>query len=407
MPIHTSRLSTVPALLSFVLTAFVASRATSAAEPVRSIEPDDSTGIAAATIVGNVPLVHTAQILPTDAKGEILAKDRPRMQIKLTLQNVQAALSATGSSLDRAVKLNVYTVGADVADDVRKMLAEEFRGKPKPAVSFVVGKLTHRDAMVAMDAVAVCSEEVGGVRRLWIPNLPRIANASHAGVLPPGTRVYISGQAEKGKDMAEATRLTMESLKKSLEFLKLSSRDVVQVKSFLGPIGSAAEAEREILQFFGDDPAPPLVFVEWTSSLPIEIELIASARHLPNPAEPVEYLTPPEMTASPVYSRIARVRPGDQIYISGLYGQSMAKGEAETNEIFARLGELLPKAGTDFRHLAKATYYCATDEASTKLNEIRPRFYDPKRPPAASKAIVAGTGMAGRSITLDLIAVPK
>ena len=57
------------------------------------------------------------------------------------------------------------------------------------------------------------------------------------------------------------------------------------------------------------------------------------------------------------------------------------------------------------RHLAKATY--VTDElTSTKLNEIRREFYDPKRPPAASKSSVAGTGIEGRTLAIDLIAVP-
>jgi len=41
------------------------------------------------------------------------------------------------------------------------------------------------------------------------------------------------------------------------------------------------------------------------------------------------------------------------------------------------------------------------------LNELRPLYYDPKRPPAASKAQVSGIGWPNRSITMDLIAVPK
>jgi hypothetical protein len=52
-------------------------------------------------------------------------------------------------------------------------------------------------------------------------------------------------------------------------------------------------------------------------------------------------------------------------------------------------------------HLAAAS----TDEASRKLNELRPKYYDPKRPPAASKAMVTGVGADGKSVTLDMIAV--
>ena len=57
------------------------------------------------------------------------------------------------------------------------------------------------------------------------------------------------------------------------------------------------------------------------------------------------------------------------------------------------------------KFLVKAPYYVSADEPSRQLNAQRPRYYDPKRPPAASKATVAGTGRKGRGITLDMIAV--
>ena len=71
----------------------------------------------------------------------------------------------------------------------------------------------------------------------------------------------------------------------------------------------------------------------------------------------------------------------------------------------AELKQLLDRTGSDLRHLVKATYYVSDDVADRKLNEIRPEFYDPRRPPSASKARVPGVGLAGKSITLDMIAV--
>ena len=55
----------------------------------------------------------------------------------------------------------------------------------------------------------------------------------------------------------------------------------------------------------------------------------------------------------------------------------------------------------------KATYYITDEDASRALNELRPKYYDPARPPAASKATVAGVDPAGRNVTLDMIAVVK
>ncbi|MCA9099021.1 MAG: hypothetical protein KDA36_11565, partial [Planctomycetaceae bacterium] len=63
--------------------------------------------------------------------------------------------------------------------------------------------------------------------------------------------------------------------------------------------------------------------------------------------------------------------------------------------------------GSDLKHLVKATYYCSHDSTSGALNAVRPDYYDPARPPAASKAIVPGVGHPERRITLDMIAVRK
>ena len=74
--------------------------------------------------------------------------------------------------------------------------------------------------------------------------------------------------------------------------------------------------------------------------------------------------------------------------------------------MFSQLQVILKASGSDLRHLAKATYYVSDNDASVKLGELRPKFYDAQRPPAASKAQVFGVGMANRSLTLDMIAVP-
>ena len=74
---------------------------------------------------------------------------------------------------------------------------------------------------------------------------------------------------------------------------------------------------------------------------------------------------------------------------------------------FNALGKLLAKTGSDFKHLAKATYYVTDDEISKAHNAIRPSFYDADRPPAASKALIESTGHPGSRYVMDMIAVPK
>jgi enamine deaminase RidA (YjgF/YER057c/UK114 family) len=351
-------------------------------------------------------LAHTTQILPFDDQGRITAAELAA-QLDNVLDQLHVALAEARSGLERVVKLNLYLARPEIASEVQRVLAVRFPGANKPAVSMVVTPLPHPEALVAADAVAATDFNPGNA-------VQRQGNAII--IAPNGTRIYVAGQAERGDSLAEATRKTLESLRGTLRFLGRGDADIVQLKAFLTPMREAAVVRREVAAFFGDRPAPPLVLVEWKSSstTPIEIELIAWGGH-DGAGDAVEYLTPPGMTASPVFSRVARINRSPTIYVSGLYASpgepgsdpnNAAAGEREVKEVFASLDRILKQASSDFRHLAKATYYVSTDAASAKLNELRPKFYDPQRPPSASKAVVAGLGRSGIGLTLDMIAVP-
>jgi enamine deaminase RidA (YjgF/YER057c/UK114 family) len=277
--------------------------------------------------------------------------------------------------------------------------------------------LPHAGALVAADAVAMTTwDPVRSVKHVSSTVKGR-KSPSVVSVSPNGTRIYVSGQAERNRLLPEATRKTLESLRATLRFLGRGDKDIVQLKAFLSPMADASVVRREFAAFFGKRPVPPLVLVEWKSSptVPIEIELVAwgGKNHA---GEAVEYLTPPGMKASPVYSRVARINHSRSIYVSGLFASGPTDqnadantpqaGQREVKEIFLTLDSILKKAGSDFRHLVKATYYVSTDSASSKLNELRPNYYDPQRPPAASKAVVASVGRPGLGLTMDMIAVP-
>jgi enamine deaminase RidA (YjgF/YER057c/UK114 family) len=376
-------------------------------ELLKSIEANPALGISEAVVVGTAPLLHTTQIFAWDKRGEILGKGDVTAQVRAVLENLGLLLAEGESGFEHCVKLNFSVTGPDGVAEITQALARVFRGGVKPAVSFVAGKLPHPDALVALDAVAVTAIDPGAtVRRGRCKSLSDAGNAAHFAVLPAGPKVYISGQAEKG-NLADATRRTLESLRATLKHLGLSDADVVQVKAFVQPMAAIGEVEQELARFYGPQQVPPVAFVEWISTLPIEIEIVAAGGRRTDPPGPaVSYITPPGMQASPIFCRVTRIDSPQTIYISGLYGTAGASGEAQTEEIFATLGRLLKSTGSDFRHLAKATYYVSDDEASRKLNDLRPKFYDPQRPPAASKAQVPGVGRAGRTITLDMIAVP-
>ncbi|MEX0818857.1 MAG: RidA family protein, partial [Pirellulaceae bacterium] len=228
-------------------------------------------GASRCVVVGPARLAHTAQVMGVDANGEGGGLND---QIRLALANTDGALKIGGSSLASCVKLNVYVARDDATREVESALAATFSGSHKPAVSFVTTALPWPKALVAFDAVGVAEQAAGNPSAA--DRLGGRAGQSCA-VLPAGPRVYISGQAEMGDGtLPDATRQTLASLGRTLEFLELSKQHVVQVKCFLAPMTRIADAEQEIARFFHDSPVPPCAFVEWQSSLPIEIEMIVA-----------------------------------------------------------------------------------------------------------------------------------
>ncbi len=343
-------------------------------------------GDSAAAVVGSVPLVHTTQVQPPNQPD-----GNPRKQVEATLGNMEDVIRQAGGDPKQAVKLNVVAASPEVANAARAAIRDRYPAGARPPVAVTIGKLpvVVEGMMVGIDAVTVAID-------------PR--HSIKAVTLPPGPRVFISGQAEKGATPAEAAAKTIASLKKTLDWLGCKPDDAVQAKCFLTPMSAAADVAKEFDKAFGNRKVP-LVFVPWQSELPIEIELVAKAPPAKADAPAVEYLTPPWMKSSPVYAKVVRVNRGDLIYTAGLTASKAGTGEEQVQGVFDELKGILAKSGSDFRHLAKATYYVSTEDASRKLNELRPKFYDPKWPPAASKAFVPGVGVEGRSVMLDMIAV--
>lgn len=356
------------------------------ANDIKCIEPTG--GASRCVIVNAAPLAHTAQI---SGIGATLVE-----QIKASLDGIDTALRSGGSSLSRAVKLNIYVTQDSTTPEVEMALSAAFPGVHKPAVSFVTTTLPNPAALIAMDAVGATAEAKDST--------PSCA------VLPIGPRVYISGQAEKGDGtLADATKQTMASLGRTLEFLGLEWKNVVQVKSFLTPMTEHEVAQQEITGFFKNTPVPPCVFVEWKSTLPIEIEMIVSAAGNPALAQgpSLEVRTPPGMTTPAIYSRLTITRHPAAIYTSGLYPDDpRAPAETHLRSLFTNLKQCLDLSGSDWMHLVKATYYVNNDDLSKWHNTVRSDYFSPRRPPAASKASVTGVGRAGHGIAMDFIVVP-
>jgi enamine deaminase RidA (YjgF/YER057c/UK114 family) len=355
-----------------------------------------------AVIVDNMAMLHSGQILPWTKDGTIPAEALQPGQI---LDNLEEILKAGGSSWSQIVRLNVHG-SPTLVDNLLNTIKERHGGKKNaamPALTRLIGNLPGPHTRLAIDVVAVAGP-ADKVKYLRHEKLPADGGTA-AAILPAGPRAYVSGQAEKGISPAEATRKTLEGLRATLKFLELSDADVVQAKCFLTPMSAREAVVKEFTEFFGTGKVPPLVFVEWKSTLPIEIEMIARAPQRQS-SEAIEYLIPPGVKPSPIYSRLARVDADRLIYTGTLTPNVKGDGNAKVKDVFDQLGKLLERTGSDFRHLAKATYFVADDDCWKKLNELRPNYYDPLRPPTASKAMVENIVRPECGIGIDMIAVP-
>lgn len=395
---------------------------------------DQSLGLAKGVVVstgGETQLIFTSQIFPLDQNRKLVSEEDPAVQTRQVLANLARLLARDlHCKLDSVARLSVYVTSNDAVFPVRKEIANAFPGGSLPAVSYVVTPLRVPGAHVAVDAVAVYQPDV--VPNVAAPSARRfnalgessdLTNDIDTFGMPPDLAadyagidarrlILVSGQAEPG-ELRESIRKTWQSLEKTVEWAGGTPSFIAQVKVFMNSIDDVPVVFEEIAKATKDRTSvgilPAISFVQWTNKGATEIEVVAMQTEVPGSAEmePVRHLTPPWMSESPVYCKVAVTNSDRLMFTSGLYGTPGADSEAEVKSLFADLEKIVKEAGSDLRHLAKATYYVANGEVSAQLNALRPKYYYPKHPPAASKASVTGVGVEGCTITLDMIAVPS
>ncbi len=380
-----------------------------AAEPstprIQYISAEDPAQGTQAVVVEGYALAHTRQILPVDQDGNLVGKDAAQEQIAQVLKNLQSALGAAGTDLTKLVRLNVYADSPQSIEMARQQLDKQLDGSSPPVITAVITPLSKQDALVAVDAVAITPQTALEVKLQQSAELSSGDQCADVAIAPAGGMVYLSGQPERGPLGPAAAK----SLTKQLTYLaelKLTPSHVVQIKAFVTSVADAQEVLAEVKKAFPGQMAPPVVFVQWIASAPVEIEMVA-AQPLPHARslEGVRFPVPVGVKASPTFSRLGVVDTDRQIYITGLSAQNDNAGDAQVRSVFEQLQQILTKTGSDMQHLAKATYYVSDDNASKMLDKLRPEFYDPQRPPAASKAKVAGLAKSNYGLTVDMIAV--
>ena len=376
-----------------------------AAPTIEYVSLDAPPGMSQAVIVQGFPLVHTRQLLPLDAAGKLVGEGSADEQIQQVLTNLETVLKDCGSGLEKLVRVNVYALAPATVTRVRELLSQRLGAAVRPVITAVLTPLPHRGALVALDAVATSASDANAVALRRCEAVAGDKACADASVLPRGGVAYLSGQPDEGGLTESAVTRSMSNLMKTLGHLKLAPEHVVHIKIFLRPMTSAEKVLQEVQKFFPGQVTPPVVFVEWLAAVPVEIEMIAQLPSSGDAAKDLEYFTPPGVRPSNTFSKVALVHTDRQIYISGQYARVPSRGEPQAKSVFEQLQTVLAKSGSDMRHLAKAMYYVSDDDAARWVDRTRPLVFDPDRPPAASKVMVHGVGMEGRTMTIDMIAV--
>jgi enamine deaminase RidA (YjgF/YER057c/UK114 family) len=377
--------------------------AAQAAGSIRYLPLDAPAGMSQAVIVEGLPLVHTRQILPLDAAGKLVGAGAADKQADQILANLEAVLAAAGSDLKKLVRVNVAAMTHEAADKFREQLSKRIGADVRPAISVVLSPTAQRLGLLAVDAVATGADKGPKVTLEQAKGLFGNKDCADAAVLPPGGVAYLSGRPDEGGLTASAVARSMAVLMKTLEQLKLSPAQVVSIKVFLKPVTSAQDVLGEVKKFFPGQLTPPVVFVEWIATVPVEIEIVAQLPLSGKPAQTVDFYNPPDVLPSAAFSRVALVRTPRQVYISGLSARDDEVDQGQ--DVFDQLKTILDQTGGDMQHLAKATYFVCDERVNRSLDKARSKFLDPLRPPAASKVTVHGVGRAERMLTVDMIAV--
>jgi enamine deaminase RidA (YjgF/YER057c/UK114 family) len=120
-----------------------------------SLYPDAPYEYAAIAREGS--LVFTAGACPLDVAGTVVAPGDHEAQARKAVENLAAALTEAGSSLQHVLKTTVYVVAQDRSELVRvwKVVEEAFGEHRQPSTLLGVAHLGYPDQLVEIEAVAL------------------------------------------------------------------------------------------------------------------------------------------------------------------------------------------------------------------------------------------------------------
>ena len=99
-------------------------------------------------------MVYTSGQIALTSEGEFLNLDI-EVQTRQVLTNLSEVLKSAGSSLDKVVKTTIFLQNMSDFESVNKIYAEFFK-EHKPARSTVAVQKLPKNALVEIEAIAIC-----------------------------------------------------------------------------------------------------------------------------------------------------------------------------------------------------------------------------------------------------------
>lgn len=313
--------------------------------------------------------VHASGVRGDDARG-VLAAGGIKAQTRRALENMDAALRAGGSSLERAASLNVYL--KDAADFAA--MNEVYRGfwpKDPPVRTTIVSAGADPAALVEIAGVGI---REGDPRRVihpadWIAS----PNPYSYGILS-GDTLFLAGLvARNGKDnqvvagdMATQTRAVLANAGEILKTAGMSHADVVQSRVYITDAAAFQEMNGAYRAAFAKDPPVRATVVAGLMNPQYRVEITMVAIQGSR-----EALTSPNADGTPGTPNpnlSSAVRAGDRLWLSGVLGNTPATAgdpAAQTRETLSRIERTLKAAGFSWQDVREGIVY-VSDAAHEK-----------------------------------------
>lgn len=316
------------------------------------------------------------------AEAQQLLFQTAPLQTRGTLQQqVRQGLKSFKAPL---VHLRVFVVGTENAARARQFMLAALRERraPMPALSVIaVGGLSQPGAWVLLEAVLQSSKRVNPRGIAFISGQPASTEQPSSQVMP---------LIEK----------SLADLSKAQMALALMAPHVLRATCFVSALGDAAAVEARLRRDF---PQAAHSVVQLQRSAPrglVECELVA--RLAQAVSEPLQFLNPPGLNASPNYAHVALIGARRVVFSGQHLGISLQ--EADARNAFVQLRQTLENSGASIQQVAMSSLFPISPAASDLLRKTRFDFYDKTRPPASTLLLFEGLPQ-NAAFAVDVVAV--